>query len=493
MVTDRQVKRLRKMIEQGKTLGAAAAAADMSERTARDWKTGPLPSETKTPRSWRTRPDPFVAVWETDVLPLLREDERGILQATFLLEVLRERYPGQFHDGHLRTLQRRVSDWRALEGPEKEIYFPQEHVPGREGAFDFTCGNELDVTIGGQLFTHLLFEFVLTFSGWRSICLAFSETFEAMRHGIQVALWKLKGVPVVWRSDNLSAATHELRGGGRELTRKYREVLDHYGARATRIAPGKANENGAVEGAHRTLKSLVAQELLVRGHRNFESVDAYVTFLEGVEAKLNRNVEPQLATERGALLPLPSTPLPEYTKYQSVVRSWSTVAVGGRIYSVPSRLKGKLVDIRQYADQVEIWFRGQKTETMPRLRGDKHHRIDYRHVIWSLVRKAGAFARYKFREELFPTLVFRHAYDALVGWRGERADIEYVRILHLAASTMERDVEAALGVLLEQGTVFDYHAVKNLAAPEKPSIPTVHIPKADPSEYDRLLAVGGTR
>lgn len=493
MVTDRQVKRLRKMIKEGKTLGAAAAAAGMSERTARAWKAGPVPSDTKTPRLWRTRTDPFADVWETDVLPLLRDDERGILQATFVLELLRERHPERFDDSHLRTLQRRMSDWRALEGPDKEIYFPQEHIPGREGAFDFTCCNELAVTIGGQVFAHLVFEFVLTFSGWRSICLAFSETFEAMLHGIQVALWKLKGVPTVWRSDNLSAATHELRGGGRELTRKYRGVLDHYSARASRIAPGKANENGTAEGSHRTLKSLLDQELLVRGHRDFESVEAYVAFLEGAEARLNRHAESRLAVEREALLPLPSMPLPEYTKYQSVVRCWSTVAVGGRIYSVPSRLKGKEVEILQYANHVEIWYRGHKTETMPRLRGDKHHRIDYRHVIWSLVRKPGAFARYKFREELFPSLVFRHAYDALVTWRGERADVEYVRILHLAASTMQCDVEAALTVLLERAVAFDYHDVKSLAAPEKTSVPTVHIPKADPSEYDRLLVAGGTR
>lgn len=493
MVTDRQVKRLRKMIEEGKTLGAAAAAADMSERTARTWKTGLLPSQSKQPRNWRTRSDPFAEVWESEVVPLLRQDEQGILQATFLLELLQERYPGRFQDGHVRTLQRRLSDWRALQGPDKEIIFPQEHVPGREGAFDFSSGNELEVTIGGQLFAHLLFEFVLTFSGWRSIGLAFSETFEAMLHGIQAALYKLGGVPAVWRSDNLSAATHELKGEGRQLTRKYREILEHYGAASTRIAPGKAHENGAVEGAHRVLKSLIEQELLVRGHRNFESPEAYAAFLQSVEAKLNRHAEAHLAIERERLLPLPSAPLPEYTRHQSVVRCWSTVNVGGRIYSVPSRLKGKSVEIRQYAERVEIWFRGQQTETMPRLRGDKHHRIDYRHVIWSLVRKPGAFARYKFREELFPSLVFRHAYDALVRWRGERADVEYVRILHLAASTMQRDVEAALSVLLEQPAPFDYHDVKSLAAPEKPTIPIVHIPKADPAEYDRLLAAGGAR
>jgi hypothetical protein len=45
-------------------------------------------------------------------------------------------------------------------------------------------------------------------------------------------------------------------------------------------------------------------------------------------------------------------------------------------------------------------------------------------VIWSLVRKPGAFARYRYREELFPTLVSRRAYDALRAGRGDRADVD---------------------------------------------------------------------
>src|SRR5258706_8667752 len=104
---------------------------------------------------------------------------------------------------------------------------------------------------------------------------------------------------------------------------------------------------------------------------------------------------------------------------------------------------------------------------MPRIRGGRQHQIDYRHVIWSLVRKPGAFARYRYREELFPSLVFRRAYDALVQWRGDRADVEYVRVLHLAASTMEITVERTLAELLERGEQFDYAAVRAVASPER--------------------------
>ena len=148
--------------------------------------------------------------------------------------------------------------------------------------------------------------------------------------------------------------------------------------------------------------------------------------------------------------------------------------------------------MRQYPDVVQVWYRGKLTETMPRLRGEQYHRIDYRHVIWSLVRKPGAFARYRYREELFPSLVFRQVYDALRDARGERADVEYVRILHLAASTMQSDVEKVLEALLARGERPDFITVKSLAAPDKPAVPVVHIPPPDLSVYDRLIAGGAS-
>jgi hypothetical protein len=125
---------------------------------------------------------------------------------------------------------------------------------------------------------------------------------------------------------------------------------------------------------------------------------------------------------------------------------------------------------------------------MPRLHGERDHRIDYRHVIWSLVRKPGAFARYRYREELFPSATFRRAYDALHYHRGERADVEYVRVLHLAASTMEAEVERALTALLAEEEPFDYAAVRDRVTPARPAVPELAIPRApDLAIYDGLL------
>jgi hypothetical protein len=490
MVTDAQVSLARKLMET-KTQQAAAAGAGISVRTAREWQAGPLPSETKRPRGWRTRADPFVAVWADVIVPLLVADQDRVLEATTVIDLLQEQRPGEFDAGQVRTLQRRMRDWRAVHGPEKEVFFEQEHVAGREAAIDFTHCEELGVTLGGEPFPHLLFEFVLSFSKWLWACVAFGETFEALVAGVQGALWDLGGAPCVLRSDNLSAATHELRlTGGRTLTARFRGVLDHYGLRSTRIQPGESHENGVVEQRHYRTKSALAQALLLRGSADFATEEDYRGFVASVVAKANRKVGPALDTERPLLRALPSAPVPGYTIAPSKVRKWSTIRVGRKTYSVPSRLIGHRIEARLFPDTVEVRYRGELVLTMPRLRGECDHYIDYRHVIWSLVRKPGAFARYRYREDLFPSLVFRRAYDALVARRGDRADVEYVRILHLAASTMESLVAKALDELLAADAPFDYAAVKARCAPAPLAFPRVEIGIPDLAVYDRLLAAG---
>ena len=491
MVTDAQVGLLRQKLMEQKTQEAAAAASAMSVRSARKWQEGLLPSERKGTRSWRTRLDAFAAVWTSIIVPLLVTDTQRILEATTVVALLAEQHPGKFGAGQVRTLQRRMRDWRAVHGPDKEVYFQQEHVAGREAAIDFTHCEELGVTVGGKAFPHLLFEFVLSFSKWLWAEVAFGETFEALAAGVQGALWALGAVPAVLRSDNLSAATHELRhSGGRALTKRFGAILEHYGLRSTRIRPGESHENGVVEQRHYRTKSALAQALLLRGSTDFETEQDYRTFVAEVIAKANRAVAAALAQERAVLKALPSSPVPGYTLVHSKVRKWSTVRVGGKTYSVPSRLIGHRVVARLHPDTVEIHYHDEHVLTMPRVHGQDGHRIDYRHVIWSLVRKPGAFARYRYREDLFPSVTFRRAYDSLVDRRGDRADVEYVRILHLAASTMESAVQSALDALLDEQAAFDYAAVKARCAPEPTAYPRVAIGAPDLGAYDCLLAGG---
>jgi transposase len=478
---------------QGQTLEAAAAAAGMSERSARTWQDGPMPSATITARTWRTRTDPFAAVWATEIEPFLRSDEDGELLATTLMDELCRQHPGEFEPGQVRTLQRQIRRWRAMHGPSREVMFPQDHQPGQLGAFDFTHCEELGVTIAGAIFVHLMFQFVLAWSGWRYIEIAFGETYEALLSGLQGALWELGGVPARIRQDNLSAATHELAGAiKRPLTKRFAQVVEHYDFESSRIEPGEAHQNGVAEKANDLLKTALVQALILRGSRDFPTVEVYLAFARAVvvEHFLRHRVD-ELAHERTLLRPLPVHRLPEYTEIDVVVRRWSTVHVGKRVYSVPSRLIGHALGARIHPNVVELWLGNKLLETMPRLRGSEMHRISYQHVIASLVRKPGAFAAYRYREDLFPTLTFRRSYDVLRKGRGDRADVEYVRILYLAATTSEADVGRALDMLLELGESFDYAAVKALAQPVESSVPQINIGIPDLGAYDDLITMAG--
>ena len=167
-----------------------------------------------------------------------------------------------------------MRDHRAFMGPDKEVYFQQEHPPGREAQVDFTHCGELGVTIGGEPFRHLMFQFVLSHSGWRYAEVCFGETFGALVKGLQGAFWELGSVPRVVRTDNLSAATHDLKNSrGRTMNPRYEAVLAHYGVEASRTNPRSSHENGEVEQAHRRLKNAIAQALVLRGSRDFDSED----------------------------------------------------------------------------------------------------------------------------------------------------------------------------------------------------------------------------
>jgi hypothetical protein len=372
-------------------------------------------------RAWRARPDPFAAVWP-EVEALLRQN-CGLQAKTFWVE-LNERYAGRFSAGQLRTLQRRLSAWRATSGPDREVFFPQTHIPGEQAQSDFTDMRKLEVIIADQLFHHLLYHFVLTYSNWESISICGSESFESLSAGMQSALWRLGGVPLEHRTDNLSAATHELsESRGRDFTKRYRELIDYYGLRASRNFPGNAHENGDVESANGRLKNAIDQRLRLRGSRAFASREAYEGVLDTCIQARNATRHARIEEERKHLRSLPSRPLPSYRESYATVSRASAVRVLKHSYSVSSRLIGCQLRVRLHADIVELHYKGERVALMERLIGRDPHRVDYRHIIHSLVRKPGAFRRYVFREALFPTLEFRRTYDALLADGSSQADL----------------------------------------------------------------------
>jgi hypothetical protein len=355
---------------------------------------------------------------------------------------------------------------------------------------DFTWADELRITIQGEPFPHLLCHPVLPYSNWEWATVCHSESLIALRSGIQAALFRLGRVPKFNQTDNSTAATHDLPSGKREFNEEYLAVMDHFGMTPRTIEPGQKHQNGDVEALNGALKRRLHQHLLLRGSRDFESVEAYEAWLHSILTEANRLRQSRLREELAVMKPLSVRRLPEYRVEHPMVTSWSTIRVSRNTYSVPSRLIGERVEARVFDERIEVFFAEVCQDVFERLRGAGGHRIDYRHVIWSLVRKPGAFPRYRYRAELFPTVTFRRAYDALRDAMEERqADINYLRILHLAASTLEEDVEVAVDLLLSDGRLPLASTVKDLVKPEEATtVPELVAPEVDLAAYDSLLA-----
>jgi transcriptional regulator with XRE-family HTH domain len=487
MKTDHEVRQMRRERSKGKTQEQAAARAGMSVRTARKYeRLGQVPSQTKQPRTHRTRQNPFDTDWPWVVAQLERDPA---LQAKTLFAELCRTYPGRYQPNQIRTLQRHIAQWRAQFGPSREVTFPQVHQPGRMGQSDFTEMNDLQITLAGVPFLHLLYHFVLTYANVEAVAICFSESFEALAEGLEACLWQIGGVPQQHRTDNLSAAVVTIAAAGeRVYTARYQALMRHYRMQPSTNTPGEAHENGDVEQAHYRFKDAVDQALRLRGSRDFADRPAYARWLHDLVRQRNLTRAVRFAEERPHLQPLPTMPLEPAQDLTVTVSRFATINVLRNIYSVPARLIGQTLLARVRAERIDLYLGMTPLLQVPRLRGTSQHRIDYRHIIDSLVRKPGAFAQYRYRDELFPSVIFRRAYDRLCAQQPQRADQQYVRLLHLAATTSEHEVDAALELLLDAGAVPTHDAVRELVGGRPaPAVPALAPPVLELTAYDQLM------
>jgi len=481
------------MDRKGLTKVQAAAKAGMDPKTARKYrKAKKLPGEMERPPKESTREDPFKDVWWWCKERL---EIDSTLYAKTLFDAIQRLYPGKFQDGQLRTLQRRVKDWRATEGPAKEVYFPQKHEPGDLAASDFTHANKFGVTIQGQPFHHLLYHFTLTYSNWEWACICHSESLEALSEGLQESLWQLGGVPARHRTDQMSAAVNHLGKKKGEFTARYKALMAHYGLQMQKIQPNSPHENGDIEKRNGDFKRRIKQALKLRMSMDFKSVEAYEKFLHEELTRINKGRSKRLAEEQKLLRRLPLKRLSSVKHYRGVpVSKGSSIQVDRNTYSVPSRLRGEKVDVRQHSNSLEIFYGGRKVKTVPRLHGRGKASIDYRDVIDSLVRKPGAFPQYCYQAELFPTSRFRMAWDELKARRSEReASKQYLEILFMAARESESGVDWALMQIQGSGEAVSVEAVKQYLARfnEPEAAPNVTVDDPDLSAFDQLLTAVG--
>ena len=471
----------------------AAAKAGFSTSTAYRLEIDPKMPSQKSARRGRRRPDPLIDVWDADVVPLLKAAPH--LRPVAILEELRRRHP---HLGGKvrRTLERRIRAWRAIEGPEREVIFRQEHPPGRLGLSDFTCLSELGVTIAGALLDQRLYHFRLAFSGFEHAHIVLGgESFVALAEGLQNALWTLGGAPELHRSDSLSAAFRNLdRDAEADLTRRYEALCAHYGMTPTRNNAGVAHENGAIESPHRHLKAALADALLLRGSRDFGDLAAWRRFVDEIVARRNARIARRIDQERPALQPLPSYRTTDYEEAIVAVTSSSGFTLRKVFYSVPSRLIGHRLRVRLYDDRLECFLGGTPLITLRRGRarpnGNHGHVVDYRHVIHSLRQKPMALLNLVYRDQLFPRPAYKRAFEALLARHGERrACRTMVGLLQLAHErACEAELAGAIAAELDAGRLPDLAGMRQRFAPISAALPEVAVTLASLAAYDELAS-----
>jgi len=469
----------------GFTIGQAAMKAGMHRNTAsRHLRRPELPSEAKVARSWRTRGDPFEEDWEA--MERMLAESPG-LEATALFAHLQRLRPGRYDDGQVRTFQRRVKSWRAMSGPEKEIFFEQRHRAGECAQTDFTWATALGITILREPYNHMLCVTVLPYSKWQWATPCRSESMAALREGVQNAFFRLGGVPRFHQTDNSTAATHKLSTGKREFNDEYAALMRHLTMQPRTTEVGAKEQNGSIEATNGALKRHLEQQLLVRGSREFESAEAYADWLAEVLEQRNASRGDRLKEELAALRPLGVRRLPSYSIVDVLVGSGSTIRVKSATYTVPPRLIGERVRVRVFDDRLEVYLAGSLQAERPRVRGRGASHVDWRDVIGGLVRKPGALRRYRYREALFPTATYRRAYerldDALSSWA---ADMNYLQVLHLARDVGLDRIEQILAGLESAGEIARFERVAGLAGGERPTCPELAVGDVELGAYDGL-------
>ena len=472
----------------------AAAKAGISRATGfRVDADSRLPSQKKAPRE-RRRPDPLAAIWEAEVVPILKASP-GIRTIGVLAE-MRRRHP-EMNPNIRRTLERRITHWRAQHGPEQDVIFRQEHEPGRMGLSDFTDTSALNITIAGVALVHRLYHFRLAFSGFAHAHVVLGgESFVALAEGLQNALWALGGVPKEHRSDSLSAAFRNLdKAAEEDLTHRYQDLMAHYGMTPSRNNPGVAHENGSIESPHGHLKSALKDELLLRGSTDFDDLDAYRRFVDLIIGRQNAHNRKRIELEMPSLGKLPKRRTADFEEKCVTVTRSGGFMLNRVFYTAPSRLIGHRLRVRLYDDRLECFLGSTAMMTVRRGQPVSEtkggHVVDYRHVIHALRKKPMALNNLVYRDQLFPHPAYGRAFTVLLAAAGDRrackAMVELLALAHDRAC--EAELAEALEADVDAGRLPDLAFLCAYFGPGPESVPLIDVEVVPLSAYDELVAV----
>jgi len=493
-ITTKQVEIYMKSRQQGNSQLTSSAKAGISERTGRDIDKGKRKDPKTKDRHWRTRKDPLMGVWDTELAPMLAAHPQ--LQAITLLEYLQTKYEGVYPDNLLRTLQRRVKQWCAEHGPEKEVMFRQDYEAGLQGLSDFTHLKNITITIAGKPLKYILYHFRLAFSKWSYMkVIQGGESYTALATGLQEALLRLGGSPKEHRTDSLSAAFKNLSKDAQvDMTARYDDFCKNFSMQATRNNPGASHENGSIESSHGHLKRRIKQALLLRNSYNFVTIEDYQVFIDEVVQQSNRRNAKAIKIERSTLQPLPEYKSVDYTEVVCVVTSSSTIDVRRTTYTVPSRLQGETIRIRLYDDRLECYLGQTYIITLKRAYPPNNttlraRNVNYRHVIHSLVKKPQAFRRSRIREDLLPNEEYKKIWQHVDNTMPQKNACKFIVGLLYLAATHDCEEELANKVInsINDNKVLSLTKLQDHYKSSAPPLPELSIIQHSLSDYNQLI------
>lgn len=496
MITEHHYNLFMKTYKASGVVSHAALKAGMHRSTAHRYlKAGLSPKERKRRRPkrvHRTQPDPVARIWP-DAVRMLQDSTE--FEAKTLFEYLLAQLPPDEAlplRRSMRTFYRRVALWKRNHGPDKVAAIPQTQIPGRIIQFDWTHATELGVTINGAPYPHLLAHGVLPYSNCQWAIPCQSESTLSLKTGLQAAFWAFGGVTPETQTDQSSTATHQLHRGDdkRVLNDEYVALCRHLHTTPSTIHVRSPNENADVESAQGHLKRRLKQHLLLRRSRDFGSVGEYAAFVAKVCRALNALPDRAalFAEEQKHFRRLPKQPFPEYEEVSAPVGLYGTVQVKKAGYSVPSRLIGSTVQARVDELTVVVYFDGKEVARHARVHGQEH-KIDYRHVLPSLLKKPGGFARCRYRDQLFPSVVFRQAHERLHATTAGKADLGYLQLLELAVKHGETTVGEAIAACLREAVTPTPAVIKARLRTEPKPPPELRPFVPQLASYNLLLGV----
>ena len=480
-----------------------AAKSGFSERSATTIDQGKHHSQLPyTPRQYKTRTSDLDNIWETVLVPML--DDNPSLQPKTLMLYLQRTYLDKdglsiYTDSQLRTLQRKVSEWKALNGPSKDIMFPQEHYPGVQALSDFTSMNSINILIANEPLVHMLYHFRLVYSKYSYIKVILSgESFQALSEGLQEALYEIDGSPQEHRTDSLSAAyKNDQYIPNDDLTDSYNDLCSYYNMSPTRNNKGVSHENGSVESSHGHLKNRIRQEILLRGSNNFETLEGYEQWIHTIVQNSNKRNSKNFKIEQQYLQKLPINKSVDFEIKSVKVSSHSMINVKHMYYSVPGRLVGYTVTLHIYQKVIVGYIGANKAFSLERKyisECSNRYIIDYRHVIHALVRKPKAFRSCKYRDSLLPSYDFKQIWLHLE----KSCDIDSANriILRLLKLSYDHDCESRLTKaciqLISKNKAISIECLESEFNTSNPILPTTSCNQHSLHGYDKLLKVNVT-